>query len=323
MRLFLGVDGGQSSTTVLIGDESGRVLGAGEAGPCNHAGAEEGRARFERAVNEGLEAACARAGLDAATVCFESACLGMSGGPDDKRAILAGTLRAEHLIVTTDADIALSGATATGQGIAVIAGTGSIAFGRNAEGRTARAGGWGYIFGDEGGGFDIVRQALRAALGMEEGWGPPTSLRQALLDATGSRNANEVLHLFYTSEWPRPRVALLAPLADAAAAEGDTVAMVILNRAAVELATLAAAVRSQLWKPGEAVDVAYIGGVFQSRTVRERFRMLVELEPGNRCGPPRHGPAEGALLEAYRAVGLNPELASLPITDIIVTNLST
>jgi N-acetylglucosamine kinase len=317
MRLFLGVDGGQSSTTVLIGDESGRVLGAGEAGPCNHAGAEEGRARFERAVNEGLEAACARAGLDAATVCFESACLGMSGGPDDKRAILAGTLRAEHLIVTTDAAIALSGATATGQGIAVIAGTGSIAFGRNAEGRTARAGGWGYIFGDEGGGFDIVRQALRAALGMEEGWGPPTSLRQALLDATGSRNANEVLHLFYTSEWPRPRVALLAPLADAAAAEGDTVAMVILNRAAVELATLAAAVRSQLWKPGEAVDVAYIGGVFHSRTVWERFRMLVELEPGNRCGPPRHGPAEGALLEAYRAVGLNPELTSLPITDIM------
>jgi N-acetylglucosamine kinase len=260
-------------------------------------------------VNEGLEAACARAGLDAATVCFESACLGMSGGPDDKQAILAGTLRAKHLIVTTDAAIALSGATATGQGIAVIAGTGSIAFGRNAEGRTARAGGWGYIFGDEGGGFDIARQALRAALGMEEGWGSPTSLRQALLDATGSRNANEVLHLFYTSEWPRPRVALLAPLADAAAAEGDTVAMVILNRAAVELATLAAAVRSQLWKPGEAVDVAYIGGVFQSRTVRERFRMLVELEPGNSCGPPRHEPAEGALLEAYRAVGLNPELA--------------
>jgi len=85
----LGVDGGQSSTTVLIGDESGRVLGAGEAGPCNHAGAEEGRARFVRRVNEGLRAACAQAGLDAATVCFESACLGMSGGPDDKQAILA------------------------------------------------------------------------------------------------------------------------------------------------------------------------------------------------------------------------------------------
>ena len=310
MRLFLGVDGGQSSTTVLIGDESGRILGAGEAGPCNHTGAEEGRARFERAVNQGLRAACARAGLDAATVRFESACFGMSGGPEDKRAILAGTLRAEHLLVTTDAGIALSGATDTGQGIAAIAGTGSIAFGRNAEGRTARTGGWGYVFGDEGSGFDIARQALRAALRMEEGWGPPTSLRQALLDATGSRTANKLLHLFYTSEWPRSRVAALAPLADAAAAQGDAVAMVILNRAAVELAMLVAAVRSQLWKPGDAVQVAYIGGVFQSRTLLERFRMLIELEPGNRCGPPRYGPAEGALLEAYRAVGLNPDLAS-------------
>ena len=310
MRLFLGVDGGQSSTTVLIGDESGRVLGAGEAGPCNHTGAEEGRARFERAVNQGLHAACARAGLDAATVRFESACFGMSGGPEDKRTILAGTLRAEHLLVTTDADIALSGATDTGQGIAAIAGTGSIAFGRNTEGRTARAGGWGYVFGDEGSGFDIARQALRAALRMEEGWGPPTSLRQALLDATGSRTANQLLHLFYTSEWPRSRVAALAPLADAAAAQGDAVAMVILNRAAVELAMLVAAVRSQLWKPGDAIEVAYIGGVFQSRTLLEHFRMLIELEPGNRCGPPRYGPAEGALLKAYRAVGLNPKLAS-------------
>jgi N-acetylglucosamine kinase len=310
MRLFLGVDGGQSSTTVLIGDESGRVLGAGEAGPCNHTGAGEGRARFERAINEGLQAACARAGLDAASVCFEAACLGMSGGPEDKRTILAGTLRAEHLLVTTDADIALSGATDTGQGIAAIAGTGSIAFGRNTEGRTARAGGWGYVFGDEGSGFDIARQALRAALRMEEGWGPPTSLRQALLDATGSRTANQLLHLFYTSEWPRSRVAALAPLADAAAAQGDAVAMVVLNRAAVELAMLVAAVRSQLWKPGDAVEVAYIGGVFQSRTLLERFRLLIELEPGNRCGPPRYGPAEGALLEAYRAVGLNPELAA-------------
>jgi N-acetylglucosamine kinase len=315
MRLFLGVDGGQSSTTVLIGDETGRVLGAGEAGPCNHAGAAEGRARLERAVTQGLEAACARAGLDAATVCFESACLGMSGGPDDKQAILAGTLRAERLLVTTDAAIALAGATATGQGIAAIAGTGSIAYGRNAEGRRARTGGWGYIFGDEGSGFDIARQALRAALRMEEGWGPPTGLRQALLNATGSRNANEALHLLYTGEWPRPRVAALAPLADAAATEGDAVAMGILNRAAIELAMLVAAVRSQLWKPGDAVEVAYIGGVFQSRMVLERFRLLVELEPGNRCASPRHGPAEGALLEAYRAVGLNPELASSVVSE--------
>ena len=143
---------------------------------------------------------------------------------------------------------------------------------------------------------------------MEEGWGPPTGLRQALLDSTGRRSANDVLHLWYTPEWPRSRVAALAPLADAAAAGGDAAAIGILNRTAAELAMLVAAVRCQLWKPGEAVDVAYIGGVFHSRAVLEHFRFLVELEPGNRCGPPRLGPAEGALLDAYRAVGINPEL---------------
>ena len=169
-HLFLGVDGGQSSTTAIIGDESGRILGAGSGGPCNHVGAAEGRQKLVRAVNECVAKACGQAGLDPATVAFESACFGMSGGPDDKQAILQEILRARRLLTTTDAVIALAGATAGQAGIITIAGTGSIAFGRNARGETARAGGWGYVFGDEGGGFDITRQALRAALRMEESW---------------------------------------------------------------------------------------------------------------------------------------------------------
>jgi N-acetylglucosamine kinase len=291
----------------MIGDDTGRILGTGEAGPCNHAEAGEGRVKLERAVTGSLAQACKAAGLDAASVHFDAACFGMSGGPDDKQAILAGILRADRLIVTNDAVIALAGATATGQGIITIAGTGSIAFGRNAEGRTARAGGWGYVFGDEGGAFDIVRQALRAALRMEEGWGPPTSLRQVLLAATESHDANQLLHRFYTDEWPRSRVATLASLVDEAAANSDAVALEILSQSAVQLAFLAASVRSQLWKAGDAVEVAYIGGVFQSLVVRERFRMMVEMEVGNRCGPPRHGPAEGALLEAWRSAGIHTE----------------
>jgi N-acetylglucosamine kinase len=308
MRLFLGVDGGQSGTRVLIGDENGCILGAGDAGPCNHAAAGEGRRNLEKAVAEGLAAACASAGLDPSGVSFEAACLGMSGGPDDKREILAGMLRTGRLIVTHDAAIALAGATSAGQGIVVIAGTGSMAFGRNAEGRTARAGGWGHLFGDEGSGFDIARQALRAALRMEEGWGPPTSLRQGLLEATGAASANEILHLFYGSDWPRSRVAALAPLADGAAAEPDRIASEILKAAADALAKLAAAVRSRLWRPGDPVEVAYVGGVFRNRALLERFRTLVESEGGNTCGSPRHGPAEGALLEAYRAVGMEPAI---------------
>ena len=308
MQFFLGVDGGQSGTTALIGDEQGRTVGRGEGGPCNHASAAEGRAKLERAVAGSLGAACREAGLDPATVTFRAACFGMSGGPDDKEAILAGVLRTGRLLVTHDAATALAGATSMGQGIVVIAGTGSIAFGRNAAGRTARAGGWGYVFGDEAGAFDIARQATRAALRMEEGWGPPTALRQALLEATGARSANQALHDFYSPAWPRSRVATLAPLVDAAAINGDSVALQILDRAAQDLALLAAAVRGQLWAPGDAVEVAYVGGVFQSGRLLERFRILAEFEEGNHCHPPNHGPAEGALLEAYRSEGLNPEL---------------
>ena len=306
MRLFLGVDGGQSSTTALIGDETGRVLGTGRGGPCNHATAAEGRARFERAVRESVASACVQAGLDAAAVSFESACFGMSGGPDDKRGILSALLRAERLIVTTDADIALSGATETGQGIIVIAGTGSIALGRNSAGRTVRVGGWGYIFGDEGSAFDLVRQAVRATLRMEEGWGPATSLRQLLLAATGAADSNDLLHRFYTPDWPRDQVARLAPLVDEAADAADSVALEILNGAAQQLAALAVSVRVQLWKPEEAVDVAFIGGVFQSRRLTERFRLLVELGSASRCAPVLNSPAVGALREAYRAVHLRP-----------------
>jgi N-acetylglucosamine kinase-like BadF-type ATPase len=301
MKLFLGVDGGQSSTTAIVGDEHGHILGRGTAGPCNHAIADEGRAKLQRAVSASLAAACVEANLDPATVHFACACFGMSGGPDDKQAILAGLLRADRLIVTHDAAIALSGATDTGQGIVTIAGTGSIAFARNASGQTARAGGWGHLFGDEGGAFDIARQALRAALRMEEGWGPPTALRHALLAATASPSANHAMHLFYTPAWPRDRVASLASLVDAAAEQGDPVAQRILDSAAQDLAMLAASVRAQMWQPGDAVEVAYIGGVFASQRLLERYRMLVELEAGSRCAAPLHGPPEGALLEAIRA----------------------
>jgi N-acetylglucosamine kinase-like BadF-type ATPase len=312
VKLFLGVDGGQSSTTALIGDETGRVLGAGSGGPCNHIGKAEGGAKLKRALTECVSLACAQAGLEFARMRFEAACFGMSGGPEDKAAIIAEILQIGTLVNTDDAVIALSGATAGEPGIITIAGTGSIAFGRNDAGRTARAGGWGYIFGDEGGGFDIARQALRAALRSEEGWGPPTTLRDLLLDATQSRSANEALHRFYTDEWPRSRVAKLAQLVDSAAAEGDAVAGDILLAAAQQLAELTASVRGQLWDRGAALTVAYIGGVFRSALLRERFRMLVELEEGSRCAPPVYSPAAGALLEAYRALGLRPALKNVP-----------
>ena len=304
---FLGVDGGQSSTKAVIGDEGGRILGRGEAGPCNHVESEAGREKLVAAVSESISAAVCAAGLSW-PIRFAGACFGMSGGSEDKRDIIASIVQAERLEVTHDAHIALLGATGGEPGIIVIAGTGSIAYGRNAESRTARAGGWGHIFGDDGGGFDLVRQALRAALRREEGWGPPTVLGRRLLEATGAATINEVLHLFYTREYPRDRVAAFASLVDATAMEGDAVARNLLQQAAQQLATLAGNVRTQLFAPGQSLYVTPIGGVFRSSMLAEWFRILVELEKGCAVGPPKYDPAIGGLLAAYMNAGLTAKV---------------
>jgi N-acetylglucosamine kinase-like BadF-type ATPase len=300
---FLGVDGGQSSTTAVIGDEHGRIAGWASTGPCNHVAAHEAQAKFRSIMRECLSQAVARAGLDPAKPHFRAACLGMSGGPDDKAAMLGELIDAAHLVVTHDAAIALAGATSGEPGIITIAGTGSMAFGKNARGETARAGGWGYVFGDEGGAFDVVRQALRAVMREHEGWGGRTALTPALLEASGAPDANAMLHLFYTPEWPRSRVADMARTVHRIAEEGDPAAREVLQRAAQQLALLAASVRRQLWGEGEPVRVSWTGGLFNSDIVLERFRMLVALEDKAICEPPRHGPAIGALLLAWRAAG--------------------
>lgn len=311
-RLFLGIDGGQSSTTALLGDSEGRVIGAGRGGPANHAGAAEGRERLISAVTSCLSDACRQAGISLSEVRFASACMGFSGGPDDKREILAELLPADTLTVTNDAVIALSGATGGEPGIITIGGTGSIAFGRNAIGRTARAGGWGYIYGDEGGAFDIVKRAVRAALRHEEGWGPPTFLKDRLMAETGTASANAMMHKLYTAEYPKPRVARLAPLVDATAKEGDTVAQEILHAAAQDLAFYTSAVRRRLFTPHESVKIAYIGGVFRSQTLLYRFAEILTLDDRNEIIAPVYIPAAGALLEAYKAIGLPASLSDVP-----------
>jgi N-acetylglucosamine kinase-like BadF-type ATPase len=309
-RLFLGVDGGKSSTTALIADETGRVLGSGAAGPSNHADETGGREKLIAAVTGCVAQACRGAGIDPAVAHFEAACLGFSGGPADKESIVREILNTSRLIVTTDALIALSGATAGEPGIITNAGTGSIAFGRNREGRTARAGGWGYMFGDEGSAFDIVRRALRAVLRHEEGWGPPTALREALLKATGAASANDLLHRFYTPEFGRPQIAGYAKLVDEAAKRGDAVAIDILHRAARQLAALTLAVRGQLFDPADAVRAVYVGGVFRGRILLDKYRDLLGIE----CAPPFYNSAAGALLEAFRAAGIAPRLSNVPET---------
>lgn len=314
-KYFLGVDGGQSSTTAVVGDDSGKVLGIGRGGPCNHVAAAEAREKFMGAIGGAVRSALSAAGLGAECD-FEAACLGFSGGPADKDALISEMFRIGKRVVTHDALIALCGAHAGKPGIITIAGTGSICFGRNAASKTMRAGGWGYVYGDEGGGFDLTRQALRAALRMEEGWGPETRLRELLLESGGARDANDLLHRFYTPDFPRPRIAAMSQLVVKAAAAGDVVAASLLTASAQQLVGITRAVRGRLFEAGQPVRVSPIGGVFKAETLLRQFSEALELDEGNTVGPPLHGPAVGALLEAYRAAGLEDvELTGLPAEE--------
>lgn len=305
MSYYLGIDGGQSSTTALIGDDTGRVAGYGRGGPCNHVSGPEARTKFLNAIGGCVRAAAAQAGMSEPFQ-FAGACSGFSGGAKDKAYLLDEIFQADEKFVTHDALIALVGSTGGAPGVMVISGTGSIAFGRDASGKTIRAGGWGYVYGDEGGGFDITRQALRAALREEEGWGPSTSLRPKLLAAANATDINDLMHRFYTPEFTRPQIAAMSKLVDQAAEEGDEIAIRILEEAASNLATYARAARDIVFGPGSTEPVRCVGGVFKSRRMRQAFGERIE------AAAPKYMPAAGALLEAYRIAGKT----GIQLTDV-------
>jgi len=302
MSLFLGVDGGASFTRAVIGDASGRVIASGEGGPSNHVAAAHGRERLLSALRDSAGEACRRLGRDLENTVFEAAFLGFTGGGTGKQAVVEELIRARHIALSDDSVTALAGALGGTAGIITVAGTGSISLGRNSQGQTARAGGWGFIFGDEGSAYDLTREALRAALRHEEGWGPPTVLHEMLRAAVGLDDIRLVQRKLYTEDYPRDRVASLAPLVERAAELEDHEAIRILRRAAEQLVLITNAVRLRLFAAQEAVSVAYIGGVFRCQAVLSEFKRLLEID-NSHVIEPLHPPAVGALIEAYRLAG--------------------
>jgi N-acetylglucosamine kinase-like BadF-type ATPase len=229
----------------------------------------------------------------------------MSGGPDDKREIIKGLIQADSYDVTTDAHIALYGALEGGVGAVVISGTGSIALSRDGQGRIWRAGGWGYVFGDEGSAFDIARLSLRASLAAEEEWGPSTALRAALLTATESKNANQLLHRWYAGEFSRDQTADWSRLAEKAAAQEDAVAQSILEGAGNRLAQLAATAAGMASLPAGSAKICPIGGVFANRSVMQSFSRALDGLLGVRPTAASASPADGALQAATTGILLS------------------
>src|SRR5205814_2761782 len=181
MKYFLGVDGGASKTAALVIDESGKSLGSGVAGPSNHlrVGVETAARNIERAVNKALVAA------DVASREIHWAYCGIAGAdhPAHRQEVVDSLeifYPRGNFTVDNDARIALTGAIGFGAGVVVIAGTGSVAYGRNEAGEEARAGGWGPSLGDEGSAYGIGRGAFTAVLRALGGRGPATQMLDIL-----------------------------------------------------------------------------------------------------------------------------------------------
>lgn len=259
--IYVGIDGGGTRTTALATDAAGRELARAEgaAGIVNAleptAGA-QALAALARSVAR-------RAGATPPAAVTAVCCALAGAGRDPERialeTALAQTGVAERVRVTTDAEAALADALGDGAGILAIAGTGSIAWGRDAQGRTARVGGWGLVLGDEGSGYSIGLAALRAVVRAHDGRAPGTALITPVLQVTGV-GAEEGL-VAWAAGAAKADVGALAPAVFLAADAGDEPARAILAEAGAGLAEHVAALYRRLGPWPDPTPLAFAGSL--------------------------------------------------------------
>ena len=304
MAYYLGIDGGGSKTTCAVGDETS-LLARADAGPSNITRVGETRAR--ESLRQAVREACASAHIDPHQI--QRACIGIAGAGREGVAATVRTIVAQmipgEIEVVGDTVTSVEAAFGAAPGVIVIAGTGSIAYGRNAQGRTARAGGWGFAVSDEGSahwiGHAVVHDLLRAIDQKLDN----TNDIQAIADAFPLfRQIQDVWNVRSLAEFVRaansqPDFAALFPLIVAADAEEVTAS--VLSRAGGELARLAAIVTRRLFadeaSQNSLLHAAMVGGVFRhSEIVRKSFRgELLKLDPRVQVKPEIVEPVTGAL----------------------------
>lgn len=304
--LILAVDGGQSTTLALLAAPDGTILGADLGGPANHVHEPGGMERMRRTLRQVTESAFAAAGLPLGPV--RSACFGMTGNMDAAEEIARDFLAAETLRVVHNTVTALAGASLAQPGVVVIAGTGAVAYGEDGQGASAKAGGWGYLMGDEGSAYDIGILALRAATQAADGRMPSTALGALIPAYFGVESLEGVHRVLYSGAVERPRIAGLAAVVSRAAADGDRAARAILVRAGADLATATLAVLAHLGQVRTGMPVYPVGGVFRAGTwIMEPFmRALRGGSPASEVRDPAFTPVIGALLLALRDAGIEP-----------------
>ena len=258
----LGIDVGGTKTVCLLADDDGRILAEGREEGANLQGA--GELTLEKVLHSVMEKT-----LEGTDVIPSAICLGIAGvdrASDEKvvRSIMGRIGFKARILVVNDALIALQAGVGDRPGIVIVSGTGSIAYGRNEQGEASRAGGWGYVLGDEGSGYWIGRLALRAVVRHADGRGRVTSLTPRLLAHFGVQRAAELIYQVYHEEVSPKSIAAAAQYVQHARDEGDMVATGILHRAADELMAAATAVMTRLELTDKPLTFVLAGGMFKA-----------------------------------------------------------
>jgi glucosamine kinase len=299
----MGIDGGATKTLAAVLDLQASALHVGRAGPSNEdaVGAGEAVKALLAAADEGIRHA-GIAGDDLA-----AAVLAVAGTDTDSVVEHVREARTDAWIVINDVVGAWATATGAGPGVAVISGTGSNVFGVGGSGdqsRAWRAGGWGHLLGDEGSGYWLGVQSIKAALRDREASGPATALSAAACTFFGVACVEAVASHVYSKSLTKGEIAAFATETARAAQAGDAVACELYARGASELASQIAAVIDQTGLgDGDSFPVGLIGSAFKAGAVfvEPLTRAVCAHAPQARVRQVEMEPVGGSLLLALRA----------------------
>ncbi len=299
-RFVMGIDGGATKTLAAVLDLESKALHLGHAGPSNEDVV--GAQRAVQALLEAADQAIGRAGISREDL--SAAVLAVAG--TDTSAVTRHVRSAcnDQWIVVNDVVAAWAAATGAQPGIAAISGTGSNVFGMGPVGRVWRTGGWGHLLGDEGSGYWLGIESIKAALHDREASGPDTALSAAACAFFGCGSVEEVAALVYSKPLTKGEIAAFATEAAKLASRGDAVARELYGDGARELAGQILVVIRQTGLTG-SFPVGLIGSAFKAGPVfvQPLTEAVHESMPGARVSVVEMAPAGGSLLLAARACG--------------------
>jgi N-acetylglucosamine kinase-like BadF-type ATPase len=307
-QFVIGIDGGGTKTAAMITDLKGNILAQHIAGPSNFQ--VMGVEKAARVILSLIKDCCNSVGCFPKNIRATTVGLAGAGRPDDKKRMVNGLRRLtsskkvplRNVRIESDALIALEGAFSGGAGIILIAGSGSIAFGKDEKGTIHRAGGWGRILGDEGSGFFIGKHALTVVCRYLDGRSAPTLLTAMVAKKFGLKTSTDIISAVYKDNL---NIAAIAPLVFEAGEQGDAAASEIIQLASIELAEHVRALVTKIQEGKEEtvrrkIPLSFIGGLIAEETplTRALRRQILNSLPNIDIVVPMAPPVYGAVLMA-------------------------